>query len=122
MLSDDPPTNSELDRRFDRLENSINAGFARIDQQISSLVTHDMFALYQRSIEQRVATGEEYMGRLNEQHVADIQSVRGEVDRVNQARGDDRRNLVKIVATVAVGLLGVMATLAAVILPMLAGQ
>lgn len=126
MLSDDPPTNSELDRRFNRLENSIDTWAARIDQHIAKMVTVDVFAMFREAMEQRVAAAEERQNTLGSKHDRDIADVRNDLERSEQQRDEqrdaDRRNTNKIVATVAIGILSVVVALAGVFLPMLLGS
>lgn len=131
MLADEP-TNSELDRRFNRLEESINSGFARIDKTIAQMVTHDVFSVFREAMHQRITASEERQNTLGDKHDKDIKDLQDDLEleqqnratdrrALEQQRADDRRNLIKVVSTVAIGILGVIATLAGVFLPIILG-
>lgn len=127
------PSNSELDRRFNRLENSINAGFDRLDKQIAQLVSHDVFALFREAIQQRVTAAEERGNTLAAQHDKDVKALQEDIEleqenrakdrrALEQQRADDRRNMIKVVVTFAGSILAVVATLAGIFLPMILGS
>lgn len=88
---DNEPTTGELARRFDRLDNSIESGFRRLDERLDKMVTTDVFTISQQSNETRIAQLGSAMAAL-EQKGADAHRQRqNEINEVRASRDKDRR-------------------------------
>lgn len=92
------PTPWELDRRFDRLESTIESGFRRIDERLNQMVTADIFTLSQRANDERIA------------------DLKRELDELERNRKDDRRFVIKLavptITSVCVALISAIAAAA----------
>lgn len=96
------PTAWELDRRFDRLDKTLEAGFRHIGARLDKMVTVDVFTVSQRSTEQRLASFESAVTAVesrckdNRMYLQnEIDQVENRIDHVEDARAADRRMMVK---------------------------
>lgn len=121
----DEPTTHELGRRFDRLEASLDKGFARIDARMDRLVNAEAFEMHRQNLDQRLSGLETDMANMDGRRATDRQQIGDEIDRLDgrittgeERRAADRRNVLKIIATVAVGILGFVGALIGIFLPL----
>lgn len=81
-MAESEPTTGELARRFDRLDNSIDSGFRRIDERLDRMVSTDVFAMSQAAFTTRLDT-------LTARDAA----LEQELKRIEEHRRTDRRTL-----------------------------
>lgn len=89
------PTNWELDRRFGRLETSLESGFRRMDERLDKMVTTDVFAINQQSTEARLTA-----------LAAEDKALEQKVDRIEERRATDRRLMIPIAGSAVIAAVG----------------
>lgn len=105
------PTAWELDRRFGRLEQSIEAGFRRMDERLDRMVTVDVFTLSQRGNEQRIAGIESDVAADRERCAKNREALEQRIQSVEEVRRSDRRATVQAAVAAVVAFLTAAASI-----------
>lgn len=103
------PTNWELDRRFGRLEQSIEKGFSRIDARLDKVVTTEVFTIAQQHTENRMSQLGKEVAHVEQRCDDQSNRLQDEIGRVEEARAQDRRNIIRVAAGAGVSILVALA-------------
>jgi hypothetical protein len=107
-MNDDEPSTRELDRRFDRLERSITAGFDKIDARLDRMVSSEMFSMFQQNNEQRLTAVEKDATEVDGRCLARRDQLQSEIDQVERSRAEDRRMVIKSTVAFAATILAAL--------------
>lgn len=117
----DEPTTNELGRRFDRLESSIDRGFAEIKDQLRQTVSTEVFTLYQAATERRFEAAETAITRTDNARETDRSELEAKIAKAEESRATDRRALAKLVAVWAGAILATVTGFGVALLPFIFG-
>lgn len=112
------PTPGELDRRLDRIDRNIEAGFAKIENKLTRMVTTKMFELAQANTQRQLDGLNDAQAAAERRWVESRDTLRDEIGQVEQQRADDRRASQRNFYTLLAAVLTAVAGLLAALLPL----
>lgn len=106
----------DVQNGFNDLREEMRTGNAQLRQELHGMVRIETFDARNHAVDQRVANVEQAISETRDTHNRDIAEVKQRQADAEQARRDDRRNVLKIVGS---GAFGILAALLGVLLPIM---